>query len=517
MKRFNAIQIASAGLLLFLIACGETAKEPVLVSSITLNPTTLSLTEGDTETIKATVLPENADDKTVSWESSNTSVASVKDGVVSAIAAGNATITAKAGGKSASCAVVVAPLTIDVTSVELNKVTLQMNKGASETLVATVKPSDATEKTVNWSSSDSAVASVSQNGEVSALSKGNATITASAGGKSATCDVQVSVPLEALAFSVEDNIVIDDVQGHELRIIPVPEDASIPEISWSIKDDGVVSLSQQSGDGTCIVSAVNNGETTIVAKANGSSIEASLQVTVKVKATSIRLGAEWFSYRYNSWSWQEIYGSYETTYNVPVYLTIDVEPSIAYIDDAEITIEDDTIVTMNAAEDDLQTKSKEGNTLITIEFPYSGVSKSFMLYVKEYLYDAGVKNVNQSEVNYKTITKMTFGGRIYSMVEEDKFYVDNVQFCDNEGRIIGSSMSPTEQITISRNGTNNVAFSTPVINITELYGFGTINSDLYTFLGKCFFYVTYRKTPSGQLMSKYLYLNENNWNADYDY
>lgn len=125
--------------------------------------------------------------------------------------------------------------------------------------------------------------------------------------------------------------------------------------------------------------------------------------------------------------------------------------------------------------------------------------------------------MNQSEVNYKTITKMTFGGRIYSMVEEDKFYVDNVQFCDNEGRIIGSSMSPTEQITISRNGTNNVAFSTPVINITELYGFGTINSDLYTFIGKCFFYVTYRKTPSGQLMSKYLYLNENNWNADYDY
>lgn len=517
MKRINAIQIVSAGLLFFLTACGETAKEPVLVSSITLNPATLSLTEGDKETIKATVLPENADDKTISWESSNASVASVKDGVVSAVSAGSSTITARAGGKSATCSVIVSPLTIEVSSIELNKETLQLTKGASETLVVTVKPSDATEKTVSWSSSNPAVASVSQNGDVSALSKGNATITASAGGKSATCDVQVSVPLEALAFSVEANMVIDDVQGHELRIIPVPEDASIPEISWSIKDDGIVSLSQQSADGTCVVTAVNNGETTIVVKTNGGSIEASLPVTVKVKATSIRLGAEWFSYRNNSWSWQEIYGSYETTYNVPVYLTIDVEPSIAYIDDAEITIEDDTIVSMNAAEDDLQTKSKEGNTLITVEFPYSGVSKSFILYVKEYLYDAGVNTIKQSEVNYQTITNVSFGGRIYSMVEEDKFYVDNVQFCDNEGRIIGSSMSPTEQISISRNGTNNVAFTTPFINLTELYGLGTINSDFYAFLGKCFFYVTYRKTPSGQLMSKYLYVNENNWNADYEY
>ena len=77
------------------------------VESITLNKTELSLVKGATETLTATVSPENATDKTVTWESSDEAVATVKDGVVTAVAAGNATITAKAGEKTATCAVTV--------------------------------------------------------------------------------------------------------------------------------------------------------------------------------------------------------------------------------------------------------------------------------------------------------------------------------------------------------------------------------------------------------------------------
>lgn len=79
----------------------------ISVESITLNKTQLSLVKGATETLTATVLPTTATDKAVTWESSDTAVATVKDGIVTAVAAGNATITATAGGKTAICAVTV--------------------------------------------------------------------------------------------------------------------------------------------------------------------------------------------------------------------------------------------------------------------------------------------------------------------------------------------------------------------------------------------------------------------------
>ena len=83
----------------------------VEVESITLNKTELTLEIGGSETLNATVLPDTATDKTVTWESSNNEVATVEDGVVTAVAAGNATITATAGGKSATCSVVVSDVT----------------------------------------------------------------------------------------------------------------------------------------------------------------------------------------------------------------------------------------------------------------------------------------------------------------------------------------------------------------------------------------------------------------------
>lgn len=79
----------------------------ISVESITLNKTQLSLVKGATETLAAIVLPTTATDKAVTWKSSDTAVATVKDGIVTAVAAGNATITAKAGEKTATCAVTV--------------------------------------------------------------------------------------------------------------------------------------------------------------------------------------------------------------------------------------------------------------------------------------------------------------------------------------------------------------------------------------------------------------------------
>jgi len=171
---------------------GQTTPQVVAVSSVSLDKTSLSLTEGESATLAATVKPDNATNKTVTWSSSNASVASVDaSGKVTAVAEGTATITAKAGDKTATCTVTVKKKVVAVSSVSLDKTSLELTVGETATLVATVIPDRATEKTVSWSSSSSSVATVDASGKVTAVAKGTATITAKAGGKTAICTVTV--------------------------------------------------------------------------------------------------------------------------------------------------------------------------------------------------------------------------------------------------------------------------------------------------------------------------------------
>ena len=175
-------------------------KSPVVsVTDITLNKTSATLNVGGTETLTATVAPSNATNKTVTWTSSNSSVASVSNGVVTAKAAGTATITVKTadGNKTATCTVTVKTPTVAVTGISLNKTATTLTVGATETLTATVAPTNATDKTVTWTSSNPSVASVS-NGVITAKSAGTATITVKTadGNKTASCVVVVFAPEE---------------------------------------------------------------------------------------------------------------------------------------------------------------------------------------------------------------------------------------------------------------------------------------------------------------------------------
>ena len=166
------------------------------VEKVSLNKSATTLTEGESETLTATITPSNATgDKTVKWSSSNEAVATVdSNGKVTAKKAGTAVITAtSSNGKTAGCTVTVKQKEIAITGISLNKSTTSLTEGESETLTATITPSNATgDKTVKWSSSNEAVAAVDSNGKVTAKKAGTAVITAtSSNGKTAGCTVTV--------------------------------------------------------------------------------------------------------------------------------------------------------------------------------------------------------------------------------------------------------------------------------------------------------------------------------------
>ena len=175
--------------------CSITVKTKVYpVTSVSLSKSSATLTEGESLSLTATVNPSNATNKNVSWKSSNTSVATVSNGKVTAVKAGSATITVTTedGSKTATCSITVNAKVYPVTSVSLSKSSATLTEGEFLTLTATINPSNATNKNVSWKSSNTSVAIVS-NGEVTALKAGSAiiTVTTEDGGKTATCTVTV--------------------------------------------------------------------------------------------------------------------------------------------------------------------------------------------------------------------------------------------------------------------------------------------------------------------------------------
>ena len=271
---------------------GETAtcnisvlKREVLVSSISLDPSAAEGKEGEQIQINAAVLPEDATNKVLVWSSSDQSVASVDDnGMVSLIKAGSATITASAAdgsGVSATCSISVLKREVLVSSISLNPSAAEGKEGEQIQINATVLPEDATNKVLVWSSSDQSVASVDDNGMVSLIKAGSATITASAAdgsGVSATCSISV-LKREVLVSSISLNpSAAEGKEGEQIQInaTVLPEDATNKALAWSSSDKSVATV-----DETGLISLPQKGTAVITASAtDGSGISAECSVIV---------------------------------------------------------------------------------------------------------------------------------------------------------------------------------------------------------------------------------------------
>ena len=249
----------------------------IAVESITLDKTSLELFEGEVAMLYATVLPWNAPDKTVTWTSSNPSVATVdQDGRVTALHEGTATITAKAGDKTATCTVFVKMRDIPVYWIGLDHNYLELKEGETTTIIATVKPDNATNKTVTWSSSDPSVATVDQNGRVTALHEGTTTITAKAGDMTATCSVTVKNSVVAVESVTLDKTSLELYEGEVAMLYAtvLPWGATDRTITWTSGNPSVATVDQNGK-----VTALHEGTTTITAKAGDKT--ATCSVTVK--------------------------------------------------------------------------------------------------------------------------------------------------------------------------------------------------------------------------------------------
>ena len=261
-----------------------TRTQPVqLVTSIVLSETSLKLKPDETKTLTATVLPEDADNKAVTWESSNEEVAEVnKNGRVIANGIGNCVITCRAtdgSGVKAECTVTVADIQL-VTGITLSQTSLSLTlpTNTSQTLTATIQPTDATNKNVTWSSSNTSVATVDQTGKVTAKAAGSCIITATAAdgsGVKAECAVTVIQLVTGITLS-ESSLTLFPNGTQTLTATIQPANANNKQITWSSSDTSIATVDQEGK-----VTGVALGSCAITATAkDGSGVKGTCAVIV---------------------------------------------------------------------------------------------------------------------------------------------------------------------------------------------------------------------------------------------
>ena len=253
------------------------------LNSIAIDKNDFTMAKGSTDTLTVTGSPEAAmDGKTVTWASSDDSVVRVdQNGNITAAGIGTATITASVDGKMDSVTVTVnAPLT----GITLNKTEITLKRGASETLVATLQPEDTTDNvTVTWTSSDAGVASVDNNGRVTAHKDGRAVVTAKAGNFEAACTVNVQeVKLTGISLDRDALTVNKGESSDRLTVRYEPENTTDDKtVTWTSSDENVATV----GDG--VVTGTGIGTATITAQVG--EFTATCEVTVIAKLQSITI------------------------------------------------------------------------------------------------------------------------------------------------------------------------------------------------------------------------------------
>ncbi len=257
----------------------------VAITDISLNKTTLSLFKGGaSEQLIATITPTNATNKTLTWNSDNSSVATVNlNGIVTPVGLGNATISATAtdaSGKFATCLVNVVEDVVLIKTIDVAASYTVMLTNFQFSITPTLFPTNATNQTLSWSSSDITIAIVDQNGKITPVSPGTCTITISAtdnSGIKSTCDITVMDEQVLITGITLDKTALSLVKAGAYQLITtiIPANSSNPVLKWTTSNAAIATVVNG------LVKATGLGECKIYATAtDGSGISAECIVTV---------------------------------------------------------------------------------------------------------------------------------------------------------------------------------------------------------------------------------------------
>ncbi len=439
----------------------------VAATKVTLSKTSLSLNVGKTSTLKATVSPSNATNKNVTWSSSNSSIATVKNGKITAKKAGTATITAKtSNGKAATCKVTVKQLP---TSVKLSKTTLSLNIGKTYTLKATVSPSNASSKSVTWSSSKKNVATVNSSGKITAKKAGTVTITAkTSNGKKATCKVTVKAQPTSVKLS-KSKATVGAGETVTLKATVKPSNANNKKVTWTTSNKKIATVKNGK------VTTKKAGTVTITAKTSNGK-KATCKITVKKAPTKITFN--------------------KTSLNLYVGSSFTLKKTLSHGSASSkitYTSGNKSIATVNSA--GKITAKKAGTTTITVK-TYNGKTAKCRItvsnktrccnkfqkyngkiyYTSKFLYQGISGNINMSKVGSEFVKLPTFSNnQIDSFIIYDKkiYFVDQ---WEGTGEITSARLyrcnmngSGLELLATNIEGDFRIVNSTLVFNT---YGYG---------------------------------------------
>lgn len=354
------------------------------VEGVLLDKAEAPLVKGEILTLTATVMPQAAENKSVTWASSNEGVVTVADGVVTAVASGNAivTVTTVDGNFTATCAVtVVTP----VTGIALDKTSETLTIGETLTLTATITPADADNHNVIWTTGNAAVATVAD-GVVTAVAAGNATITATSEDGSFTATCVITVERQVIAVTGveldQNELALTVGETATLTAIVAPADADDQSVTWTSSNEGVATIV----DG--IVTAVAAGEATVTVTTVDGNFTATCAVTVNkpvVHVTGVTLNVDSMYFDMGC------VGSYEQILEATVMPADATDKSITWESSAP---------TVASVVDGVVTALSVGEAIITVTTTDGGFTAACFVTVEQYdgLFDITVYGISYSEL-----------------------------------------------------------------------------------------------------------------------
>lgn len=257
----------------------EITVKPIETTGIAMSLKEKEMLIGEEFILTVTFTPEDATNKDLEWTSSDSNIASVdNNGKVAAIKEGECCIFAKTeNGMTTECKVIVNPIEVESITLDVSEKTLEV--GETFTLNYTIIPENATYKDLEWTSSDSNIASVDNNGKVTAIKEGECSIYAkSANGKNAECKVIVKpISVQYVEFVLHEiKLLVGETKRVEYNVIP--SNAKITDIEWKIEDESIASISDEGiitikNIGTTKLTVIVNGEYTAECTIIGCSIE----------------------------------------------------------------------------------------------------------------------------------------------------------------------------------------------------------------------------------------------------